>query len=127
MSKEVDSDLSRPSTDEKQAVVELSRKGEKERTYLTGLKLFLVCAAVTLVCFLVLLDTAIIVTAIPVITTKFHSLQDLGWYGSSYQIASACLQPLTGKIYTSFSSKVYYSVAVRLGPGEDSSHGVDTI
>jgi len=62
MSKEVDSDCSRPSTDEKQAVVQLSSKGEKERTYLTGLKLFLVCAAVTLVCFLVLLDTAIIVT-----------------------------------------------------------------
>lgn len=63
MSKENDSDSSsRLSTDEKQAAVQLSSEGEEERKYLTGLKLFLVCAAVTLVCFLVLLDTAIIVT-----------------------------------------------------------------
>jgi hypothetical protein len=34
-----------------------------EQKYLTGVKLFLVAGAVTLVCFLVLLDTAIIVTA----------------------------------------------------------------
>jgi hypothetical protein len=76
---------------------------EEERRYLTGIKLFMVISAVTLVCFLVLLDTSIIVTvglsvsfsmntfdtsqAIPVITTHFHSLEDLGWYGSSYQIA----------------------------------------
>ncbi|CAI7653381.1 unnamed protein product [Penicillium pancosmium] len=75
---------SRPSTDETPRTADASGKEQK---YLTGVKLFLVAGAVTLVCFLVLLDTAIIVTAIPVITTKFHSLQDLGWYGSSYQIA----------------------------------------
>lgn len=112
---------------------------DEERKYLTGIKLFMVISAVTLVCFLVLLDTSIIVTvslsasfaintsdasqAIPVITTHFHSLEDLGWYGSSYQIAryslnrvdqmiptnstiSACLQPLTGRIYTNFRTKV---------------------
>jgi hypothetical protein len=66
---------------------------------------------VTLVCFLVLLDTSIIVTvglsvsfstntldtsqAIPVITTHFHSLEDLGWYGSSYQIARYAWNRLT--------------------------------
>lgn len=75
-----------------------------ERKYLTGLKLHLVIVGLTLVFFLVLLDTSIISTvsvpyysiipgfsdnsqAIPKITTDFHSLQDLGWYGSSYQIA----------------------------------------
>ncbi|KAJ6144420.1 hypothetical protein N7470_008315 [Penicillium chermesinum] len=68
-------------------------------------RLVSVLAAVTLVSFLVLLDTSIVVTAIPVITTQFHSLPDLGWYGSSYQIASACLQPLAGRIYYNFSTK----------------------
>ncbi|CEJ54273.1 hypothetical protein PMG11_00592 [Penicillium brasilianum] len=77
----------------------------EEREYITGLKLGMVLVAVTLVCFLVLLDTSIIVIAIPVITTQFHSLEDLGWYGSSYQIASACLQPLAGRIYTNFRTK----------------------
>ncbi|KAB8071230.1 major facilitator superfamily domain-containing protein [Aspergillus leporis] len=58
----------------------------EERQYITGLKLAMVVSAVTRVYFLVLLDTSIIVNAIPVITTHFHSLEDLGSYGSSYQI-----------------------------------------
>ncbi|KAK9349974.1 putative MFS general substrate transporter [Lipomyces doorenjongii] len=73
--------------------------------HLTGLKLMLVLASVTLVVFLMLLDMSIIVTAIPRITSQFHSLPDVGWYGSAYQLASASLQPLTGKVYTYFSSK----------------------
>ncbi|KAB8230296.1 MDR family MFS transporter [Aspergillus alliaceus] len=77
----------------------------KEQEYITGIRLAVVITAVTTVCFLILLDTSIIVTAIPSITTRFHSLEDLGWYGSSYQIASACLQPLAGRIYTHFSLK----------------------
>ncbi|KAJ5897520.1 hypothetical protein N7504_007808 [Penicillium tannophilum] len=78
---------------------------DDEGKYLTGTKLGLVIASITLVTFLVLLDMSIIVTAIPTITTHFHSLKDVGWYGSAYQIASACLQPLTGKVYTNFNSK----------------------
>ncbi|KAJ5157256.1 major facilitator superfamily domain-containing protein [Penicillium canariense] len=77
----------------------------REREYITGFKLVMVLVGVTSVMFLVLLDTSIIVTAIPVITTQFHSLEDLGWYGSSYQIASACLQPLAGTVYTNFRTK----------------------
>ncbi|KAJ5693234.1 hypothetical protein N7462_002657 [Penicillium macrosclerotiorum] len=77
----------------------------EEIQFLTGIKLIMVMSAVTLVNFLVLLDTTIIVTAIPSITTHFHSLDDIGWYGGAYQITGACLQPLTGRIYTNFSSK----------------------
>ncbi|KAJ5246133.1 hypothetical protein N7468_001116 [Penicillium chermesinum] len=85
--------------------LEVTPSKEPQREYLTGFRLVSVLAAVTLVSFLVLLDTSIVVTAIPVITTQFHSLPDLGWYGSSYQIASACLQPLAGRIYYNFSTK----------------------
>ncbi|KAJ5625559.1 hypothetical protein N7510_001868 [Penicillium lagena] len=88
------------------AKTEPAKDGERE--YIAGFKLFMVIAAVTLVCFLVMLDTSIIVTAIPKITTHFHSLEDIGWYGSAYQIASASLQPLTGRIYTNFSTKWTY-------------------
>ncbi|KAK9310997.1 MFS multidrug transporter [Lipomyces starkeyi] len=80
-------------------------KSDAENGHLTGLKLMLVLASVTLVVFLMLLDMSIIVTAIPRITSQFHSLPDVGWYGSVYQLASASLQPLTGKVYTYFSSK----------------------
>jgi MFS family permease len=43
--------------------------------------------------------------AVPVITSRFNSLHDVGWYGASYLLASAALQPLTGKIYARFDTK----------------------
>ncbi|KAF2084028.1 putative MFS transporter [Saccharata proteae CBS 121410] len=52
-----------------------------------------------------MLDLSIIATAVPWITKEFESLLDVGWYGSSYQLASASLQPLTGKMYTYFRTK----------------------
>lgn len=55
--------------------------------WVSGVKLFNIVAAVTLVCLLMLLDSSIIVTAIPRITSDFHSLPDVGWYGSAYQLA----------------------------------------
>ncbi|KAI1642322.1 putative MFS multidrug transporter [Daldinia loculata] len=76
-----------------------------EEQWLTGFKLFSVTAAITLVCLLIMLDTSIVATAIPRITSEFHSLADIGWYGGAYQLGSAALQLLTGKIYMNFSSK----------------------
>lgn len=73
--------------------------------WVTGIKLWIIMTGVTLVCLLMLLDVSILSTAIPKITTDFHSLQDVGWYGAAYQLSSAVLQPLTGKIYTNFSAK----------------------
>lgn len=73
--------------------------------YITGLKLTMAIGSVTLVAFLMLLDTSIIATAIPSITNDFHSLPDVGWYGSAYLIANCALQPTTGKLYTYVSAK----------------------
>ena len=56
-------------------------------TWVTGVLLFTILGAICLVCFLMLLDTSIIVTVIPQITSDFHSLQDVGWYGSAYQLS----------------------------------------
>ena len=98
-------------------------------TWVTGLALFTILGAICLVCFLMLLDTSIIVTAIPQITTDFHSLQDVGWYGSAYQLSrcvpclesdcgltkvgeSAALLPLTGNLYVNFDSKVSRSISI---------------
>ena len=80
----------------------------KPPEYISGLPLRLVILSLFLVTFLTFLDTSIIATAIPRITDDFHSLPDVGWYGSAYQLASASLQPLTGKIYTYFPSKWCY-------------------
>ncbi|KAE9376343.1 MFS general substrate transporter [Stipitochalara longipes BDJ] len=57
----------------------------EEREFLSGIKLLL---------------------AIPRITNQFHSIPDVGWYGSAYSLTSASLQPLTGKLYTNISSKI---------------------
>ncbi|KAI1410228.1 putative MFS multidrug transporter [Hypoxylon sp. FL1857] len=64
----------------------------------------------SIVMFLVLLDSSIIGTATPEITSEFHSLEDVGWYGSAYRLASAVVQPLTGKIYTNLNLKWSYLV-----------------
>ncbi|KAL4787634.1 major facilitator superfamily domain-containing protein [Aspergillus varians] len=77
----------------------------QEHEWATGLKLFTIMVAVTLVCLLILLDTSIVVTAIPQITSKFHSLLDVGWYGSAYQLAGAAIQPLTGRVYMNLNTK----------------------
>ncbi|KAE8406865.1 major facilitator superfamily domain-containing protein [Aspergillus pseudonomiae] len=77
----------------------------QEQQWVTGFKLFNIITAVALVCLLMLLDTSIISTAIPRITSEFHSLVDVGWYGSAYQLSSAALQPLTGRIYMNLNTK----------------------
>jgi hypothetical protein len=51
--------------------------------YPTGLKLNLISLALCLSVFLMALDNTIIATAIPKITDQFHSLSDVGWYGSA--------------------------------------------
>ncbi|KAI6085886.1 MFS general substrate transporter [Hypoxylon rubiginosum] len=69
------------------------------------MKLMVIMVPVTLVYFLLMLDTSIVSTAVPTITSEFDSLKDIGWYGGAYQLASSAFQPLSGKIYTYFSTK----------------------
>ncbi|KAK5111872.1 hypothetical protein LTR62_004604 [Meristemomyces frigidus] len=78
---------------------------EPEPEWLEGFALWAVVGPIILVFFLVLLDTTIISTAIPKITNHFNSLDDIGWYTAAYQLASAVLQPLAGKLYVNFSNK----------------------
>ena len=80
--------------------------GEDRYEYPTGLKLASILAGSTIAYFLLFLDLSIISTATPAITTEFDALTDIGWYAGAYQLASAALQPLSGKIYTYFSLKV---------------------
>ncbi|KAI1370090.1 major facilitator superfamily domain-containing protein [Hypoxylon crocopeplum] len=83
--------------------VKLDTKDESK--YVTGIKLGIIVASVALACFLMLVDTMVISTAIPRITDEFQSLADVGWYASAYQFGSAAPQPLTGKIFTYFNAK----------------------
>lgn len=82
---------------------------EEQQPNVSGLQRALIILPVTLVYFLVMLDSSIISTAIPKITDEFDSLLDVGWYGSAYQLASSAFVPLAGKIYSFFSIKVRQS------------------
>ncbi|KAI0414510.1 major facilitator superfamily domain-containing protein [Xylaria grammica] len=61
--------------------------------------------SVVLASFLVLLDNSIVSTAIPQITDEFHSLADVGWYGSAYTLGNAALQLVSGKTFQFFNLK----------------------
>ncbi|KAI9728589.1 MAG: hypothetical protein M1834_007617 [Cirrosporium novae-zelandiae] len=63
---------------------------------------------------LVALDKTIISTAIPRITDDFHSLGDVGWYGSAYLLTNAAFQLVFGRIYTFFSPKWVFLVSITI-------------
>ena len=71
--------------------------------------------------FLVAIDTTIISVAIPKISTEFHSLDDVGWYGSAYLITLTALQPAGGVIYKHFNIKFVYVVSIVIFEGVSSS------
>ncbi|KAF2639763.1 MFS transporter [Massarina eburnea CBS 473.64] len=87
---------------------------EDESKYLTGVKLAILSLGLCLVTFMIALDNTIIATAIPKITTVFNSLNDIGWYGSSYLLTTCSLQPSFGKVYTYFDVKYTYLFALFL-------------
>src|SRR2546423_5871359 len=72
------------------------------------MKLAIIIFALALAVFLMALDNTIIATAIPRITDKFNSLNDVGWYGGAYLLTTCSLQLFFGKLYTFYSVKWIY-------------------
>lgn len=72
-----------------------------------SLKFWSVMISIFLALFLVALDRTIIGTATPEITQEFHSLGDIGWYGSAYQLTTAASQLLFGRVYKFYEIKRY--------------------
>ncbi|UKZ47076.1 hypothetical protein TrVGV298_001290 [Trichoderma virens] len=64
-----------------------------------SLKFWLIILSAFMSMFLVALDRTILATAIPTITDDFHSLADIGWYGSSYMLTTAAFQLVWGRVY----------------------------
>ncbi|KAJ5751142.1 hypothetical protein N7533_008170 [Penicillium manginii] len=76
--------------------------------YMQGWALALLTVAFMSICFVLAIDNTILATAIPSITSDFHSLNDIGWYGSSYLIAQMSLLPTCGRLYTLYNIKWIY-------------------
>jgi Na+-driven multidrug efflux pump len=81
---------------------------------LAGSKLLLVMIGLGLAIFLMSIDTSIIATAIPRITSQFGSTDDIGWYGSAYSFATCAFQPIAGKLFGNFPMKVSNSKAIQV-------------
>ncbi|KAK7966131.1 uncharacterized protein PG986_000408 [Apiospora aurea] len=94
------------------AVSRASTRAESD--YPTGVRLALILLSIFVSMFLVALDRLIISTAIPQITDDFHSLPDVGWYGSAYLLTTCSFQLMFGKLYTFFSVKNVFLATVVL-------------
>jgi len=84
-----------------------------EIVYPTGLKLVIIIIALSLAVLLVALDQTIIATAIPRITDRFNSVDDIGWYGS---VGSSCLFYLFNMINGYIQRKAYFLTTTSLQP-----------
>ncbi|KAE8349960.1 major facilitator superfamily domain-containing protein [Aspergillus coremiiformis] len=88
---------------------------EEEKIHNVGiLKFSVIFVALCLSVFQVALDEVIIGTALPTITDQFHSLQDIGWYGSAYLFTDCAFQMLYGRLYSMCSVKIVYLVALSI-------------
>ncbi|KAF2015868.1 MFS general substrate transporter [Aaosphaeria arxii CBS 175.79] len=75
-------------------------------------RLTVISIALCLSVFCMALDNTIIATAIPRITDQFKTLNDVGWYGSSYLLTTCATQLIYGKLYTFYSIKWVYISAL---------------
>ena len=85
---------------------------KSEAGFPTGFRFFAIITALVLSIFLVALDTTIVSTAIPRITDEFHSLSDVGWYGSAFFLTVAAFQASWGKLYRYFPLKSVFAASV---------------
>ncbi|KAH7153625.1 major facilitator superfamily domain-containing protein [Dactylonectria macrodidyma] len=85
-----------------------------DTVYPSGLKLAFTIGSVFVSMFLVSLDRMIIATATPQITDEFHSVTDIGWYGSAFLLTTCAFQLLFGKIYSFYSIKYTFLASVFL-------------
>ena len=80
--------------------------------YPHAFKLAFIIVALVLSIFLVALDMTIVATAIPRITDEFHSLDQVGWYGSAFFLTLGAFQSTWGKAYKYFPLKVTFLLSI---------------
>ena len=100
----------RSSTEGAEHIKTLSRIATSE--YPHAFKLTFIVIALVLSVFLVALDMTIVATAIPRITDEFHSLDQVGWYGSAFFLTLGAFQSTWGKAYKYFHLKTTFLVTI---------------
>lgn len=85
--------------------------------YLSSWRLGVVITCLFFGAFLIALDTNIINVAVPKISSEFHSLQDVAWYGTAYLLTITAFQPIYGSLYKFFDTDVVYRVSILIFEG----------
>ncbi|KAJ5748461.1 uncharacterized protein N7511_010157 [Penicillium nucicola] len=80
--------------------------------YPKGVELAAIVGSILLAMFLVALDRTIIATAVPEISNQFNALDDISWYASAYLLTSCATQLSWGKVYTYYSTKNVFLLAI---------------
>ncbi|KAH6856952.1 major facilitator superfamily domain-containing protein [Chaetomium sp. MPI-CAGE-AT-0009] len=75
---------------------------------LPTVKLLAILASLVLSIFLFAIDMTIITNAIPHITSVFHSLNHVTWYGSAFFLTTAPFQSAWGKVFRYFDLKLAF-------------------
>lgn len=93
---------------------ELNREMSRINTadYPSAFPLTMIVIALAASIFLVALDMTIVATAIPKITDQFHSLDQVGWYGSAFFLTVGSFQATWGKVYKYFPLKSSFLVGI---------------
>ena len=89
--------------------------------YRFGWRLYVVIACLFFGSFLIALDTNIINIVVPQISSDFHALDDVAWYGTAYLLTLTAFQPIFGSGYKFFRTDIVYSMSIRIFEGKGSS------
>jgi hypothetical protein len=79
---------------------------EESTAYLSGWRLGVVITSLFFGTFLIALDTNILNVSVPRISTDFHALDDVAWYGTSYLVTITAFQPIYGTFYKFFDTTI---------------------
>ncbi|KAJ5150402.1 Major facilitator superfamily domain general substrate transporter [Penicillium coprophilum] len=88
--------------------------GEERQVYPPSSKLAPILIGLCFQSFCIALDNTILSTAVPKITEQFNSLGDISWYASAYLLTTCAVTLPFGKVYTYYSTKWTYMVALGL-------------
>ncbi|KAL2826227.1 major facilitator superfamily domain-containing protein [Aspergillus cavernicola] len=101
-----------------------SSRSQKEATeirndarYTSPFKIAAVMSGLCLATFCMALDNTILATAIPKITAEFNSMNEMGWYVSAYSLTLCSFTLVYGKLYTYYSIKYVFLIALALFEG----------
>jgi MFS family permease len=87
---------------------------DADPSHLHSWRLFIVTTSLCLGAVLYGLDMNIVSVAVPVITTRFHSLDDIAWYSAAYLLTITAFQPFFGNVYKYFPAKVVFAGSIFL-------------